>query len=361
MLHAGFYYSSDSLKARLTRDGNREWRAYCEIKGLRINHCGKLVVAHDEHDRAGLHELMQRGQDNNVELELVSAKQASDIEPRVKTHEQAIWSPTTSSVDPAAIMDSLVDDVRDQDIQLRLDEAFIKYDPETGKLGSSRQTYSAGYIVNAAGLHADRVAGHFGFSRDHRIIPFKGLYLSPGAGSYRPATNIYPVPDLRHPFLGVHFTVTVDGETKIGPTAVPALWRENYQGLQNFSLNEFFEIFAREAELFAFNRFDFRALALRELRKNRRKYMVECAARMLDGVPAMGFAKWGNAGIRAQLVNTRDKVLEMDFRVEGDDRSLHVLNAVSPAFTCAFSFARYLADRMETLANSQPAPADTIQ
>lgn len=361
ILHAGFYYSSDSLKARLTRDGNREWRDYCETRGLDINHCGKLVVARDEHELDGLHELMRHGRTNHVELELISAQQAREIEPRVITHEHALWSPTTASVDPAAIMASLVDDVRRKNIDLRLGEAFIKHDPGTGKLWSSRQIYSAGYIVNAAGLHADRVAGHFGFSRDHRIIPFKGLYLYPEAGSYRPATNIYPVPDLKHPFLGVHFTVTVNGETKIGPTAVPALWRENYQGLQSFSVNEFFEIFAREAELFAFNRFDFRSLALRELRKYRQKYMIECAARMLDGVPGMGFGQWGNAGIRAQLVNIRDKALEMDFRVEGDDHSLHVLNAVSPAFTCAFPFARYLADRIETLANSQPGSADTIQ
>src|SRR5207302_927707 len=105
------------------------------------------------------------------------------------------------------------------------------------------------YVVNAAGLYADRLAQLFGFGRRYTILPFKGLYLYSSEPKDSLRVHVYPVPDLANPFLGVHFTVTVDGRTKIGPTAMPAFWRENYHGLENFHLDELVEVVGREAQL----------------------------------------------------------------------------------------------------------------
>jgi len=350
VLHAGFYYTADSLKARFTRDGNRLWQDYCDEKGLRINRCGKLVVAADATEVDGLRELKRRGERNGVELHWMTAAEAREVEPRVKTHEYALFSPATASLDPTEAMAALHRDCLDQGVSVRLGVAYAGVDPARRSVHTDDGVVKAGYALNAAGLYADRIARDFGFSRDHRILPFKGLYLYPDKGSYRPRVNIYPVPNLKHPFLGVHFTSTVNGDTKIGPTAIPALWREHYAGMANFRASELAEVLAREAELFAFNRFGFRSLAFEEVRKYRRRYMIDGAARMLEGVETMGFRHWGKPGIRAQLIDIRRKALEMDFRTEGDGWSLHVLNAVSPAFTCAFPFAGYLADQMENLA-----------
>jgi len=347
VLHAGFYYTADSLKAKLTRDGNREWRQYCAEYDLRINECGKLVVAADPSEVDSLHELKRRGDANGVDLEWLTEENARRLEPRVKTCEAALWSPSTASVDPNEIMASLAGDAEDKGIELRLGEAFVDYRSGTDATRTTRHEYSAGYVVNAAGLYADSVAQEYGFSEDYRIVPLKGLYLYAEPDSYQPSTNIYPVPNLKHPFLGVHFTITVDGHTKIGPTAIPALWREHYGGVSNLRWQEMAEILFREAELFTFNRFGFRTLAFEEVRKYSRRYMTACASRMLADIPAGTFRKWGKPGIRAQLVNVKKKSLEMDFKVEVDSRSLHVLNAVSPAFTCAMPFARHLVDQVE--------------
>jgi L-2-hydroxyglutarate oxidase LhgO len=348
VLHAGFYYTADSLKARLTVDGNREMTAYCEERKLPINRCGKLVVARNQAELAGLDELSRRAGVNGVRLEKVSAEEARQIEPRATTFERALFSPTTSSVDPAAVMASLVADLQRAGVEVRTGTGYLGR--ENGTLRTSTGPVSAGYVVNAAGLYADRVAGDFGFSRDFAILPFKGVYLYGDEGVEHLRTNVYPVPDLQNPFLGTHFTVTVDHHVKIGPTAMPAFWREQYRGWGNFRAAECLDVVRREAGLFLRNDFGFRGLALRELRKYSRRHLVALGSELVAGVRPEHYRRWGPPGIRAQLVNVRTRKLDMDFRLEGDGRSFHVLNAVSPAFTCAFSFGRYVVDRITRLA-----------
>ena len=124
--------------------------------------------------------------------------------------------------------------------------------------------YQADYFVNAAGLYADKIALEFGFSERYRILPFKGLYLYSDEPLGAIRTNIYPVPNLRNPFLGVHFTITVDGRIKIGPTAIPTFWREHYRAFENFKFSELVDIMMREISLFAYSYFDFKRLAFEE-------------------------------------------------------------------------------------------------
>jgi (S)-2-hydroxyglutarate dehydrogenase len=152
---------------------------------------------------------------------------------------------------------------------------------------------------------------------------------------------------LRNPFLGVHFTVTATGQIKIGPTAVPAFWRENYHGLQNFNLREFIEIIVRACGLMALSNFDFKRLAVREVRKCLRAKMVSLAGALVDGVRAEHYRRWGRPGIRAQLVDVKKRKLEMDFVIEGDHKSMHILNAVSPAFTCSIPFSQYVCKQIQ--------------
>lgn len=351
VLHAGFYYTADSLKARFTRAGNLAWTAYCRERGLPLRACGKLVVASRAEEVAVLDELLRRGRANDVPVELVDEKQARDIEPRAKTLGRALFSPSTAVVDPAACLAALAADAAREGVDLRWNTAYM------GRSGrvvrTSAGAIEAGYVVNAAGLYADRVARDYGFSERYRILPFKGLYLysEEPAGAFR--AHIYPVPDIRNPFLGVHFTVTVDGHMKIGPTAIPALWRENYGGLDGFSASELAEIVRRQAGLFLGAGFDFRRLAWEEIQKNFKGVMVSLAGRLADGAKASDYRRWGKPGIRAQLMDVEKKTLVMDFLLEGDSGSMHVLNAVSPGFTCAMPFAAHVCDRVEAMLKSR--------
>ncbi len=343
VLHAGFYYSADTLKARFTRAGNRAWTEYCRQRRLPLRACGKLVVATREEELPVLDELLRRGRANGVPVEAVDEKAAREIEPRARTLGRALWSPSTATVDPGTCVAALAEDARREGVVLHWGRAYA------GRAGRRVRTakgdLEAGFVVNAAGLQADRVARDFGFSRRYRVLPFKGLYLysDEPAGALR--VHLYPVPDIRNPFLGVHFTVTVDGRAKIGPTAIPALWRENYGGLSGFSARELLEIAWRQAGLLASAGFDFRRLAVEEIRKNSRGVMVGLAARLADGVRREDYRRWGRPGIRAQLMDVENRTLVMDFVLEGDGRSLHVLNAVSPGFTCAMPFAAHVVQR----------------
>jgi L-2-hydroxyglutarate oxidase LhgO len=344
VLHAGFYYTADSLKAKFTRVGNELMHKYCEEKKLPLRRWGKLVVAKDAADLPQLDELVKRGRANGVTLEVLTEADAKKIEPRVKTYERALWSPNTSSVDPVQVTLAMKADALREGIEVR---TGVSYRGRSGdRVRTSDGEISAGYVINCAGLYADKIALDYGFSEEYRILPFKGLYLysEEHEGAFK--TNIYPVPDLRNPFLGVHFTLTADGHTKIGPTAIPAFWREQYTGFDRFDLGEFGDILLREAGLFFGAGFDFRKLAFEEIQKYSRKRMVELASVLAHGVKLEHYQKWGRPGIRAQLMHVKKKKLEMDFVIQGDSRSCHVLNAVSPGFTCAIPFSEFVTDKI---------------
>lgn len=352
VLHAGFYYSADSLKARFSRDGNSELTRYCTGRGLPINRCGKLVVTRGPEELDGLRELKDRGLANGVDVELISAADAREIDPHVRTYEQALWSPTTSTISPGHVVEALRQEALESGVEIRTGTAYLSSHRDGVRTSSGY--VSSGFVLNAAGLYADRIARHFGFSERYRILPFKGLYLEATTGETPLRTHVYPVPELRYPFLGVHFTIAVGGKTKIGPTAIPVLWREQYGAISNFRLPELLEIGRLQASLFTRNALDFRELARREVSKYSKRRLVRLASGLVsDPVVRCGW-RWGRPGIRAQLMDMENHRLEMDFKLEGDDRSLHVLNAVSPAFTCAFPFARFVVDR---IVGARPGPS----
>ncbi|HIP13102.1 MAG TPA: FAD-dependent oxidoreductase, partial [Arcobacter sp.] len=196
----------------------------------------------------------------------------------------------------------------------------------------------------SAGAYADKIAQKFGLAQDYTMLPFKGIYLKYINDKIAIKTNIYPVPNLSNPFLGIHYTITADGSIKIGPTAIPAFWRENYKGFDNFNFNEMVEILYYETKLFLFNSFNFRNLAVSEMKNYIKSIFIKKAKSMVyeigdDFQPIP-------AGIRSQLLNKTTNELVQDFVVEHGDNSTHILNAVSPAFTCSFAFAKYIVEEI---------------
>ena len=345
VLHAGFYYTADSLKARFTRDGNQQIREYCHSHGLQINETKKVVVAKNESELPALFELEKRGKVNGVEVKIIDEKELADIDSNVKTFKHALWSPNTATVDPVEVNQAIKEELKKKGVQFFFGEGYAARTKGNNIRTTRGNIFTASKMINAAGLYADRVAKDFGYSKRYTIIPFKGIYLK-YTGTKNPVrTNVYPVPNLKNPFLGVHYTVTVDGHVKIGPTSMPAFWRENYKGLQSFRFGEMSSILTREAKLFLKNSFGFRSLAIDEVKKYNRKYFTGLAASMVRHLDRKGFTEWGRPGIRAQLLDVTTDELVMDFIVEGDSDSVHVLNAVSPAFTCSFPFAAHVVDK----------------
>lgn len=344
VLHAGFYYTADSLKARFTRDGNHQMREYCYANGLHINETKKVVVAKDESELPALFELEKRGNTNGVEVKIIDEKELAEIDPNVKTFRHALWSPTTATVDPVEVNQAVRDELKKKNVRFFFNEGYASRVDGNMVNSAKGNVFTATKLVNAAGLYADKVARDFGYSKKYTIIPFKGIYLKYTGQTNTVRTNVYPVPNLKNPFLGVHYTVTVDGHVKIGPTSMPAFWRENYNGFGGFKIGEMAGILTKEAGLFLKNSFGFRSLAIDEVKKYSRKYFTSLAASMVHDIDVKGFTDWGKPGIRAQLLDRTTSELVMDFIIEGDNDSIHVLNAVSPAFTCASPFAKHVVD-----------------
>ena len=344
VLHAGFYYTANSLKAKFTRDGNIEMTKFCEENNLSINKCKKVVVTQNEDELESLEELYKRGITNGVEVELIDEDKLNQMYPNVKTYKKALFSPNTATVNPVEIMQFLKNYLIKKGIEFRFNEGYNTNLNNNEILTSKKNRLKAKKIINTAGLYADKVAKDFGFSKNYTIIPFKGIYLKYTKNDKPINTNIYPVPNLKNPFLGVHYTVTVDNTIKIGPTAIPAFWRENYQGIDNFKLDEFLEIIKYELKLFVTNSFGFRNLAFEEMRKYYKPYFINLATKMVKNIDSDGFNEWSKPGIRAQLMDINTLELLQDFVVEGDNNSIHILNAVSPAFTSSFPFARWVVE-----------------
>lgn len=349
VLHAGFYYSPDSMKARLTRDGNKALRRYCIEEKLPLNTCGKLVVASDSLELERLLKLKERGDKNGVDLSLITEAEAKKVDPQARTYDAALFSPTTASIDPISVCMRLKNSLMESGVQFKLATRFLGFYETT--VTTTAGSFECGYLINCAGLYADKIARSMGLAKHLTILPFKGVYLKMNPGGSFITTNIYPVPDPAFPFLGVHFTVTSDGTVKIGPTAIPALWRENYGGLGRLKIGELAECLYYQARLFLRNSFGFRDLALAEVRKYRRSYLTNLAAKMVQSMIGATFNDWSRPGIRAQLLNTKTMTLMDDFAIEKGPRSLHVLNAVSPAFTCSFPIADWILSEIDQTAN----------
>ena len=344
VLHAGFYYSADSLKAKFTRDGNHALKEFCRTNNLKLNECQKVVVAKNESEVAGIYELEKRGKRNGVDVSVISEAELKEIDPNAKTFNVALFSPSTATVDPTEVNLAVKKELITSGVKFLFGEGYsAKIDANT-ILTTGGIKLSAGKIINAAGLYADKIAKDFHFSQNYTIIPFKGIYLKYTKKDKPIKTNIYPVPNLKNPFLGVHYTITVDGTIKIGPTSIPAFWRENYKGWDNFKSRELFNIIGWESRLFLSNAFGFRSLAFEEMRKYNKAWFVEQATSLVHSIDKSGFTEWSKPGIRAQLLDMKTLELVQDFVVEGDTQTIHVLNAVSPAFTSSFPFAKWVVD-----------------
>ncbi len=340
VLHAGFYYTADSLKARFAREGNHLIKLFCKENALRVNPCGKLIVAQSKNDLDVLAELKKRGDRNGVELIWLNPNEVEKIDPNAKTYERALYSPTTATVDPYEVCQSLKKQLLERGVDIRLNTPFLGHH-ETA-VSTPSGFIEAKFIINCAGLYADQIAKSFGLSKSYVILPIKGTYISYSGTDTAVKTNIYPVPNLANPFLGIHFTVTVDGKIKIGPAAVPAFWRENYDGWHRFKLEELLETLYRQFLFLSLNSFGYRDLVFSEIKKYSKHYFRKQVSQLVQNIDLRKFKTWTRAGIRAQLLNTQTMELVQDFVIEKTKGSIHVLNVVSPGFTCAFPMARHV-------------------
>ena len=350
VLHAGFYYSPDSLKAKFCKQGNLELKKFCNTNNLEVKETGKVVVCQDKNDVTRLMNLFERGIANGVEIELLESKELSRIEPAAQTVDKFIWSPTTAVGNPKEIIKKLAEKFTDMGGLFRFNSR-VKLINKSNEVLIEGDGYilSATSIINSAGAYASELAKQVGVGHEYVCLPFLGAYRKSEFVAGNPKRLVYPVPNPINPFLGVHTTNTLSDEIKIGPTAFPVIGKEQYKFLDGFNAKELRDFYLATKTLLKSDSVNILGLAKSEGIKLFKRPLIKKAKRLTNALDLN--QKWKNypAGIRAQIVNLDTKVIEMDYIVKSDKNAVHILNAVSPGWTSSIPFSRWIVENQPLL------------
>jgi L-2-hydroxyglutarate oxidase len=342
VLHAGFYYSPDSLKAKFCRDGNQELRKLANKYNIPVREVGKVVVARNNEENERLETLFSRGNTNGVELEILDAAHLNRYEPLAVTHERFLWSPKTAISDPLAIIDALRKEFESLGGSISFD-AKVRLKEVNEEIIDSSHQFDAKKIINTAGAQADRISRDIGVGNEYAMLPFMGVYRATEEKNLPLQRLVYPVPHPINPFLGVHFTLTLDNKVKIGPTAIPIAGREQYSFLSGWSGSDLAQSFKGMTSLIRGEAHDFGRIIKSEWPKVVEKLLVKESLELVPSASKVNSWYRKPPGIRAQLVHLPTGKLEQDFVVTSKSNSIHVLNAVSPGWTSSIPFGRYIA------------------
>ena len=350
VLHAGFYYSPDSLKAKFCKQGNLELKKFCNTNNLEVKETGKVVVCQDKNDVTRLMNLFERGIANGVEIELLESKELSRIEPAAQTVDKFIWSPTTAVGNPKEIIKKLAEKFTKMGGLFRFNSR-VKLINKSNEVLIEGDGYilSATSIINSAGAYASELAKQVGVGHEYVCLPFLGAYRKSEFVAGNPKRLVYPVPNPINPFLGVHTTNTLFDEIKIGPTAFPVIGKEQYKFLDGFNAKELRDFYLATKTLLKSDSVNILGLAKSEGIKLFKRPLIKKAKRLTNALDLN--QKWKNypAGIRAQIVNLDTKVIEMDYIVRSDKNVVHILNAVSPGWTSSIPFSRWIVENQPLL------------
>lgn len=345
VIHSGLYYAPGSLKATMCRAGRDSMYAFARENGIRVERCGKLVVATDASQLPRLEALTERAAANGVTARRISAEETLEYEPHVRAV-AALRVEDTGIVDYTAVSRALASRIADRGGEVRLGAEFRAAETAGSvvRVETRGEVLEVDALVNCAGLHSDRVAAASGVRPGARIVPFRGEYfeLVPERRSLVRGL-IYPVPDPRFPFLGVHLTRMVDGSIHAGPNAVVALAREGY---------DWRTVSARDVASWAAYPgmwrlgLRFGGIAAQEVRRS--LSIERFAASLAELVPELTAADLepSAAGVRAQAMLPNGALVD-DFLIRVAPRQVHVLNAPSPAATCSLEIGRHIAVRLD--------------
>jgi len=348
VIHSGLYYKPGSLKAKNCIEGRHELVAFAKEHGIDHDICGKVVVATDPAELPHMEKIFQTGLENKIEgIEWITAEQVKEHEPFVESI-GGIWVPCTGIIDFRAATAKMVELALALNPQSKLvlsqEVLSIEKGEKTSKLITNKETFEAEYLVFCAGLQADRLAKKDGVDLKERVVGFRGDYYElTEQGKHKIKNLIYPVPNPDFPFLGVHFTRMTDGEIECGPNAVFTFKREGY-GKTDFSFRDTWDALTYGGTWKLF--FKNMSFGINEYRRAfSKRLFLKTLQRMVPSL-TMEDIKPGRAGVRALLLrqdgDTRD-----DFRIEYHGKSIHVLNAPSPAATASLAIGGYITAEAE--------------
>lgn len=343
VINAGVYYAPGSLKARLCIEGRELMFRFCEEHGVPFERCGKLIVAVDDEDTARLPILAERGQANGLlGLRTLTPSEMRVMEPHVAGL-AGLWVPQTGIVDFAVVAQRIAGILRavGHEVRTGFRVRRVQRDTHGLRLFSAAGTVQTRFLINCGGLWSDRVARLCGVRPPVRIVPFRGEYYELVPQDHRLIRNlIYPVPDPRFPFLGVHFTRTIDGRILCGPNAVPALRRDGYRWL-DISVRDVLETLTYPGAWRLLGTYP-SVCASEVCRSLSRRRFAQSLQTLVPDVRGENLVPT-RSGVRAQAVDSQGRLID-DFLIVESEDAVHVLNAPSPAATASLAIGRHIAE-----------------
>jgi L-2-hydroxyglutarate oxidase len=343
VIHSGLYYKPGSNKAKTCAAGRRELIDFAKKHNISYEICGKIIVATQEKELPSLERVYKNGLENEIEgIEKIGSHQINEIEPFCRGI-AGIRVPCTGIIDFTEVAEKLADliETKGKNNKVLVSHEvliFDKHDYFTNVV-TNNGTLAARYIINCAGLQCDRVAKMANVDAKIQIVPFRGDYYDLTEAAKEKVKNlIYPVPDPKLPFLGVHFTRRIDGSVECGPNAVFSFKREGY-GKTDFSLKDSWESLSYRGTWKLFRRHFIYGLG-EYARAFSRKLFLRQLRRLIPSLQADDI-KPGNTGVRAQAVDPKGEPID-DFRIEKRGGYIHVLNAPSPAATASLAIGDYI-------------------
>lgn len=344
VLHCGLYYQPGSLKAKLAVDGIRQMITFCKKNHINHDVCGKIVVASDEKEIGSLDNLANRGAKNGLKgLKFLNSEELNKREPNVRA-KKTLLVPEEGIVDYKQVMEVMANYILNSGGRIYTNNKVLGLSTSNEKstiIKSEKNEQAFDLVINCSGLFSDRTYTSLTFKKSPiKIVPFRGEYMHI-ADEYKHMVNhlIYPVPDPKYPFLGVHFTRMINGGREVGPNAVLALKREGYKNT-DFSLNDTFDSLTYKGFLNFFAKNS--SFAIGEfLSSFSKSAFVAKSKKLIPDVEEYMFVKGGTAGVRAQAISPKGELI-MDFNIIKENNQIHVLNAPSPGATASLSIAKYI-------------------
>jgi L-2-hydroxyglutarate oxidase LhgO len=345
VLHCGLYYKPGSKRARMAVTGVRRMIAFCEQHGVPYRLCGKTVIATEPEELPRLDALFERGKANGLEdLRMLSAEEIHEYEPHAAGL-KGIRVPQEGITDYKAVTRAMVNEIRAHGGEIHFSSEVTRLRRnKLWTLHTPSGEFQADFLINCGGLHCDRVSRKAGSGERTKIVPFRGeYYLIKPERQYLVRNLIYPVPDPKFPFLGVHFTQLIHGGVEAGPNAVLALAREGYRK-GDFSLRDTVETLTYRGFWRFFLRYP--RMCWDELRRSYSKELFcRSLKRLVPELRIEDLAK-GGAGVRAQALSLDGELIQ-DFQFGAQEGALHVLNAPSPAATASLAIADEIVDQSQ--------------
>ena len=349
VLHAGLYYEPGSLKAKLSIEGGRKLKKWCYDNNLPLLECGKLLVPFNHIDTSRLDKIEINAKKNGCSVKMIDFAEATKIQEGLIKKDKFLWSPKTSVFSPKLIMERLYLFLKENGVKFRK-ISVIKDDYMNKKLLLENKEYiKYQKYVNCAGSGALSIAKTVTSKFDHlTILPFLGEYGIQKSG-IKIKTNLYPVPEPDLPFLGIHLTPRINNSTLIGPNAVPSL-KSDVQALDFNDFKRLPSSILGNIILFSLNKQNFRKHAINEISLNTEEKFLKSASKFFQKKYIEKFKlsmDKSTYGVRAQLIDKKTYKFINDFVFEEIYGNIHIVNAVSPAFTASFSLADFITDKLK--------------